>query len=174
MTEEIIIAGFGGQGILFLGELLAQVGMKKGLNVSWLPSYGPEMRGGTANCNVILSNDEISSPIVFNADTLFALNKPSFEKFEHNVKKGGLVVFNSSLIDVKPGRDDINYINVPATEIASKLGNIKVANIVMLGFYIMKKNIFNIDDILEQLKLSSKSESIYNINKKALLHSVNV
>lgn len=168
MTEEILIAGFGGQGVLFLGQIFAHIGMKKGYNVSWLPSYGPEMRGGTANCSVIISNEMIGSPIVFNPDTLFVLNKPSLEKFESSVKKYGLMLVNSSLVDVKAKRDDINIYYIPATDIASKLGSVRVANIVMLGAYLKLKEIFLPGDVEEILKEFAKTEEIYDLNCKAL------
>ncbi|ABP67144.1 2-oxoacid:ferredoxin oxidoreductase subunit gamma [Caldicellulosiruptor changbaiensis] len=168
MTEEILIAGFGGQGVLFLGQIFAHIGMKKGYNVSWLPSYGPEMRGGTANCSVIISNDMIGSPVVFNPDTLFVLNKPSLEKFEASVKKDGLMLINSSLVDIKAKREDIKTYYIAATEIASKLGSVRVANIVMLGAYLRLKEMFSTSEAKEVLKEFSKTEQIYNLNCRAL------
>lgn len=173
MTEEILIAGFGGQGVLFLGQIFTHMGMNKGFNVSWLPSYGPEMRGGTANCSVIISNDMIGSPVVFNPDTLFILNKPSLEKFESSVKKGGLLLLNKSLIDVESKRSDIKVYNVNATEIASKLGNVRVANIVMLGAYLSIKNLFSTQEVKDVLKEFSKTDEIYNLNLKALEEGFN-
>ncbi|WAM30933.1 2-oxoacid:acceptor oxidoreductase family protein [Caldicellulosiruptor naganoensis] len=168
MTEEILIAGFGGQGVLFLGQIFAHLGMEKGYNVSWLPSYGPEMRGGTANCSVIISSDTIGSPVVFNPDTLFVLNKPSLEKFEASVKKDGMMLVNSSLVDIEAKRKDVNIYCIPATDVASKIGSVKVANIVMLGAYLKLKDTFSLSEVKEILKEFSKTEEIYNLNCRAL------
>lgn len=136
MTNEIIIAGFGGQGALLMGELIAYAGMTEGKQVSWLPSYGPEMRGGTANCCVIVSDEPVGSPVVTEADAVIVLNKPSLDKFERTIKPGGKLFINSSLIDKKATRSDITTYYVPANELAMELGNAKVANVVMLGAYI--------------------------------------
>lgn len=168
MTEEILIAGFGGQGVLFLGQVFAHLGMKKGFNVSWLPSYGPEMRGGTANCSVIISSDMIGSPVVFNPDTLFVLNKPSLEKFETTIKKRGLLLVNSSLVDISANRNDVDVHYIPATEIASSVGNVRVANIVMFGAYLAIKQNFSVDEAKDVLREFSKTEEIYNLNCLAL------
>ncbi|WAM33140.1 2-oxoacid:acceptor oxidoreductase family protein [Caldicellulosiruptor morganii] len=168
MTEEILIAGFGGQGVLFLGQIFAHMGMKKGFNVSWLPSYGPEMRGGTANCSVIISSDMIGSPVVFNPDTLFVLNKPSLEKFEASVKKDGMMLINSSLVDIEAKREDLNIYYIPATDIASRIGSVKVANIVMLGAYLRLKSTFSFSEVKDILREFSKTEEIYSLNCKAL------
>lgn len=135
MNEEIIIAGFGGQGVLSMGMLLVYAGMLEGKNVSWLPSYGPEMRGGTANCNVILSDDMVGSPIVSDADTLIALNLPSLVKFEDTVKPGGYILVNSDLIEKKVTRTDVEVFYLPVNKMATDLGNVQTANVIMLGAY---------------------------------------
>jgi 2-oxoglutarate ferredoxin oxidoreductase subunit gamma len=133
MQREYILSGFGGQGLMLAGMLLSEAGLLEGRNVSWIPSYGPEMRGGTANCAVVISEEPIGSPIVDNPDVVIAMNLPSMDKFEPLIKKGGLMVYNSSLIKRLPVRDDISYIAAPASEIAETLGNDKVANMAMLG-----------------------------------------
>ena len=133
MKFEIIIAGFGGQGVLSMGMSLAYAAMIEGKEVSWMPSYGPEMRGGTANCHVKLSRNNIGSPLVTHPTVLVAMNRPSLEKFEGDVVDGGAIVWDSSLIDVEPQRKDIRNIPVPATKIAKDLGNSRVSNVVLLG-----------------------------------------
>jgi len=132
-TMRLKVAGFGGQGVLFLGELLVEAGMEEGHRVSWLPSYGPEMRGGTAHCHVTLSAEPIGSPIVERATHLIAMNGPSLERFAAEVEPGGTILYNASLIEQPPQRDDVELVPVRATELASDLGSIKVANIIMLG-----------------------------------------
>ncbi|HHW47455.1 MAG TPA: 2-oxoacid:ferredoxin oxidoreductase subunit gamma [Clostridiaceae bacterium] len=131
--QEIIIAGFGGQGILSAGRLLAYAGMLEGKNVSWLPSYGPEMRGGTANCHVIISDDPVGSPILNSATALIVMNGPSLDKFENLVVKDGLIIADSSLVQRKPNRNDVKYSGIPATQIASDMGNSTYACIILLG-----------------------------------------
>ena len=152
MTHQIIIAGFGGQGIMSMGQLLTYAGMLEDKNVSWLPSYGPEMRGGTANCNVIISNDMVASPIITEATAVIAMNRPSLEKFENSVVEGGLLLVNSSLIDIKASRDDIEVCYIRANEIADRLGNSRVANMVMLGAYLGKHPIVNLETIEKVMK----------------------
>jgi len=138
--EKIIIAGFGGQGIILAGKLLAQTAMKRGLEVTYMPSYGAEVRGGTANCMVIIADDPIASPLVDRPDSLIVMNKASLNKFAPRLKNGGLLVMNSSLIDTKPQLDDsIEIIAVPADEIAVELGNKKAANMVAIGAYLQKR-----------------------------------
>lgn len=136
MDERIIIAGFGGQGVMAMGQLLTYSGMLEDKSVSWLPSYGPEMRGGTANCNVIISTEPVGSPVVVEATTAIVLNKPSLDKFEASLVPGGKLFINSSLIERKSIRDDIDVYYIPANEIANELGNLRVANMVMLGAYL--------------------------------------
>ncbi|MDC7124374.1 MAG: 2-oxoacid:acceptor oxidoreductase family protein [Spirochaetales bacterium] len=148
-TEEIIFAGFGGQGVLSMGMMVAYASMMKELNVSWLPSYGPEMRGGTANCNVIASDSLVGSPVVAEADTLVAMNRPSLDKFEDWVKPGGMILVNSSLIDIKVKRDDVKTFYYPVNNVAAECGNLKAANMVMLGAYIGHKNYLSQEDLLD-------------------------
>ena len=133
-TTQILIAGFGGQGILFAGKFLAYKGLMEDLQVSWLPSYGPEMRGGTANCNVILSETPVGSPIINRPDILIALNLPSYDKFEKQIKTGGMLIANSTLIPTKSERTDIDAHYIPATAMASENGLEGGANVIILGF----------------------------------------
>lgn len=133
MESRIIIAGAGGQGILFLGKVLAQAGMIEGKQVTWFPSYGAEMRGGTANCTVIVSDEMIGSPVVLTPDILIAMNRISAERFQAQLKKRGLLLFDSSLVNNVPFRENICPVGVPATKIAGSLGNTRAANMVMLG-----------------------------------------
>lgn len=135
LHEEIIVAGFGGQGVLAMGRLMAYAGMIQGKNVSWLPSYGPEMRGGTANCNVILSDELVGCPVISQATCLIAMNGPSLDKFESAVVPGGRILVNSSLIDRKVERTDVEVYYYPANDVALELGNAKATNMVMLGAY---------------------------------------
>jgi len=136
MTLAVIMAGFGGQGIMLMGQLVAYAGMLENRQVSWMPSYGPEMRGGTANCTVVLSDQEIGSPVVTNPDVVIAMNLPSMDKFEKFLPPGGILIYNSTLINRKPERNDIRVIAVPASEMAQELGNERVANMVALGTFI--------------------------------------
>lgn len=133
MTNEIIFAGFGGQGVILAGKILALAGMSEDKYVSHIPSYGAEMRGGTANCSVIVSDEEIASPVIEQPDVVVALNKPSMTKFEGQLKKGGLLIYNSSLIDTKPTRTDIRTLALPCNEIATETNNARGANMVVLG-----------------------------------------
>ncbi len=134
--EGIIIAGFGGQGVLSLGQFIAYSAMYEGMEVSWLPSYGPEMRGGTANCSVCVDKKPIASPIISSPDTLIAMNMPSLTKFASKVKKGGTIIVNSSLITEKVDRDDVRVIYVDASDLAVKVNNPKAANLVIFGAYV--------------------------------------
>ncbi|HCS75145.1 MAG TPA: 2-oxoacid:ferredoxin oxidoreductase subunit gamma [Clostridiales bacterium] len=171
MLQEIIIAGFGGQGVMSMGQQLTYAGMLEGRNVSWLPSYGPEMRGGTANCNVIISDEQVGSPIVTHASAVIALNSPSLDKFEDAVVPGGLLFINSSLIERKSTRDDIQVFYIPANEIAEELGNKRVANSVMLGAYLAKAGGgVSPESIIEALKnvLGPSKQNLIPINEKAL------
>ena len=131
--QEIILAGFGGQGILSMGKFIAMAGLEEGKNVSWLPSYGPEMRGGTANCNVIVSEEEVGSPIVNKATTIIVMNQPSLEKFEKFLVPGGVVILDKSLVPVMPEREDVEVYAIPATEMAYEMGNATFAGIILLG-----------------------------------------
>lgn len=171
-TTSILIAGFGGQGTLFAGKVLAQASLFKGLEVSWLPSYGPEMRGGTANCGVIISEDPIGSPIVARPDVLIALNKPSFEKYEKMTQPGGYIFLDSSLIDSKSERDDIKVFYVPASELAHAAGNGSLSNVVLLGKAIKEIGLFTEEEIFEVLDkmIPEKKAALRELNKK-VFHS---
>lgn len=169
--QEIIFAGFGGQGILSMGKFLAYAGMDKDMKVSWCPSYGPEMRGGTANCSVILSDDDIGSPIVTAPDAVVVMNRPSFEKFEPMVKPGGLLVMDQDLIPVESKRDDIKVISIPAQSIAEEIGSKTIANMVLLGCYVKETGIVSVDDLLASLKEHGK-EKFYASNEKAVSKGV--
>ena len=133
MMQEIILAGFGGQGILSMGKFIAMAGLEEGKNVSWLPSYGPEMRGGTANCNVIVADEEVGSPIVNKATAIIVMNQPSLEKFEKYLVPGGVVILDRSLVPVMPERKDVEVYAIPATQMAYDLGNATFAGIILLG-----------------------------------------
>jgi 2-oxoglutarate ferredoxin oxidoreductase subunit gamma len=136
MQNDVIMAGFGGQGILLIGKMLAYAGMHEGKEVSWLPSYGPEMRGGTCNCTVVISDRPVGSPVIRSPRAVLAMNLPSLDKFEHDVRPGGLLLMNSSLINRDPARTDLTVVKVPANEIANSLGNPRAANMVALGAYL--------------------------------------
>jgi 2-oxoglutarate ferredoxin oxidoreductase subunit gamma len=133
MNLEIVFSGFGGQGSLFAGQLLAYAALEAGKHVTWIPSYGPEMRGGTAHCTVVVSDEPIGSPLVKRPGAVVALNQPSFEKYEPLVRPGGVMIYNSSLIELKPQRTDIHYAAVPGNAIAEALGNVRQANVALLG-----------------------------------------
>ncbi len=148
MHESVIIAGFGGQGILFSGQVLAYAGMYDGREVVWMPSYGPEMRGGTANCTVVISSDRIRSPLVPSPLGIIAMNRPSFDRFEPAVRAGGVLIVNSSLVDAHSLRTDIRVLAVPANHIAEELGSAKVANLVVLGAYVAATGAVDVDAIL--------------------------
>lgn len=166
-NQEIVFAGFGGQGILSMGKFLAYAGMDQGFNVSWLPSYGPEMRGGTANCSVIITEENIGSPIVTQATTLVVMNRPSLDKFENAVVPGGLVILDSSLVNREVIRKDITVLAIPASEIADELGSKKIANMVLLGALVAKTGIMPMEALLAALEGHGK-ESFFEVNKKAL------
>lgn len=167
ISQDIIFAGFGGQGILYMGKLLAYAAIDEGLNVSWLPSYGPEMRGGTANCSVIITDGVVGSPVITNADTIVVMNKPSLDKFEPYLKKDGLLIMNSDLIDIEPSRKDINVIKINANTLAKQIGSNSVANMILLGALIEATKILPFDILVKALKNHGK-ENFYEINKKAL------
>ena len=170
MNEELIIAGFGGQGVLSMGKILAYSGIMQDQEVSWMPSYGPEMRGGTANCTVIVSDDPIGSPVVDNPNELIVMNIPSLIKFENKVVKNGIIFINSSVVDREPERNDVDIVKIPANDIADKIGSVRVANMVVLGAYIAKTNAIKLETVLEALrkKLEGKSEELLILNEKAI------
>lgn len=167
---EVILAGFGGQGILFTGKLLASAAMLKGKKLSWLPSYGPEMRGGTCNCHVIIDDEPIGSPIVTKPDILIAMNQPSLDKFEGSVIDGGYVFIDSSLIERETERKDINPVYIKATETADSIGNRGLANMVMLGAVLKRTGVFSLEKIEETMKkiLPSKRQNLIETNMKAV------
>lgn len=171
MEERIVIAGFGGQGIMALGQLLTFAGMTEDKNVSWLPSYGPEMRGGTANCNVIISTEAVGSPVVTESTAVIVMNRPSLDKFENTIVPGGRLFINSSLVDRESTRDDIEVYYIPANEIANQLGNSRVANMVMLGAFLEVTNVVEKSTILEKAFTAVFGENrahLLPINKEAL------
>ena len=170
MLEEIIIAGFGGQGVLSMGQMLAYGAMVENKEISWMPSYGPEMRGGTANCIVILSDDKISSPIISAFDTVIVLNQPSMDKFESKVKPGGLLIFESNNVKIPSKRTDIDMIGIAAAEEAVKLNNTKVLNMIILGAYLDKKPVVGIEAIMQAWKkvLPERYHNLYDLNRQAL------
>jgi 2-oxoisovalerate ferredoxin oxidoreductase beta subunit len=166
--QRLKIAGFGGQGLLFLGRLLAETGMRQGLHVSWLPSYGPEMRGGTANCHVNISSTEIGSPLVSVPTVLIAMNNPSLDKFETEVDAGGLIIYDSSLIDHAPARSDVESLALPATEMADKLGSAKSANMVALGALIGRTDLLDKEAVIGAMRAMTKKAELLDINVKAI------
>lgn len=166
-SQEVIFAGFGGQGILSMGKFLAYAGMDANKNVSWLPSYGPEMRGGTANCSVIVTDDQVGSPIVTKPTSVVVMNRPSLDKFEKTLVKGGLLIIDSNLVDREIERTDIEVIRIPAQDEAAKVGSGQIANMVLLGALVAKTQIVSMDELLEALKAHGK-EKFFEINKKAL------
>jgi len=170
MTEEIIIAGFGGQGVLTIGQILCYAGVIDDKEVSWMPSYGPEMRGGTANCIAIISDTKISSPILTKFDTAITLNQPSLDKFEQSVKPGGLLIYEASTILKPPTRTDIEIVPIEAANEASKLKNSKVLNMIILGAFLKKKPIISIDAIIEGLKkvLPERYHNLIPLNREAM------
>ena len=168
VNPEIKVAGFGGQGVLLLGAALAQAGMLENYHVSWLPSYGPEMRGGTANCHVNVRNIPVGSPVVSNPTVLIALNRPSLEKFEEDVEKDGLIMYDSSLIDIEVKREDVEVLPLPATQLADKLGNTRTANMITLAAYSAYTGLFSKETLYETLKTAIKRRVLIDINKKAI------
>ena len=162
------IAGFGGQGLLFFGKLLAEAGMRHGYHVSWLPSYGPEMRGGTANCHVNVSTCPIGSPLISDPTVLVAMNRPSLERFERELVPGGLLIYDSSLIDSVASRDDLEVLAVPATALADELGSPKVANMVALGALLSRSSLLEKADLLGVLATATKNQPLMDLNRKAI------
>lgn len=176
MYLEVIIAGFGGQGVMLMGETICEAATTMGINATFFPSYGPEMRGGTANCNVIVSDKVIASPVLATSMNIIVMNKPSLDKFENKVKEKGILFVNSSLIDREVTRNDIEVVKVPANEIAEKLGNSVVANMVMLGAFLEKTKVIPIDKVKYVVEkfLSEKKKELIEINFKALDEGANL
>ncbi|MCB2213939.1 2-oxoacid:acceptor oxidoreductase family protein [bacterium] len=152
MQQEVIIAGFGGQGVLFAGKLLAYTGLEVDKDVTWIPSYGPEMRGGTANCTVVISDEEIGSPFVKNPTAVIAMNLPSLEKFEDRVAPGGVLVVNASMVDQPVKRDDVTVINIPANEIAEEIGSNRYVNMVVVGALLGNLDLLPLDAVEASLE----------------------
>jgi 2-oxoglutarate ferredoxin oxidoreductase subunit gamma len=170
MTTKVIMAGFGGQGVVLIGTLLAYAGMKEGKHTTFFPSYGAEMRGGTANCSIVVSDVEIASPVVNVPDCVVAMNVASMEKFEPAVRAGGTIFVNSSLVDRRAKRQDINEVRIPASEIAEALGSSRAANMVMLGGLIKKTGAIALDSAIQSLAgvLSERAMALIEVNKRAL------
>jgi 2-oxoglutarate ferredoxin oxidoreductase subunit gamma len=170
MHKEIIFSGFGGQGALFAGQLITYAGMDAGWQVSWIPSYGPEMRGGTAHCTVIISDQPIGSPIIRNPTIAVVLNPESMQKYEPLVRPGGLLVINSTLIRERTERDDITEVAVPANELAAELGNVKMANVVLLGAMLVHRRIVSLEALEAVLEehLEGTKRRFIEPNKRAL------
>ncbi len=176
LHDQIILAGFGGQGIISLGKIIAYMGMKNNINVTHFPSYGAEMRGGTANCSVIISEAEIHSPVFTHPLTIFVMNDPSLVKFSPMLQKDGLLIMDKSLISQTPKRTDIRILSAPASEEANKIGNIKVANMILLGIYIKTTKIFNEKFAEESIKnyFANKGSQVVDINIKAFEKGLNI
>jgi 2-oxoglutarate ferredoxin oxidoreductase subunit gamma len=169
MQTDIIMAGFGGQGILLIGKMLAYAGMHQGKEVSWLPSYGPEMRGGTCNCTVVVSDTPVGSPVVRSPKVVIAMNRPSLDKFEPMLKPKGLLFINSSLIDRKAERSDVDTIYVPANDIAIECGSPKAANMVVLGALVGKTDLVRMDFVKSTIEDTfAGKDKIIQLNFKAL------
>jgi 2-oxoglutarate ferredoxin oxidoreductase subunit gamma len=169
MQSEVMFAGFGGQGILLIGKLLAHAAMKEGFEVAWVPSYGPEMRGGTAYCMVVIGDRPIGSPIIKNPRHLVAMNLPSLEKFAPDVKPGGVILINSSLIPIEAGREDCDAFKVPVVDIAKDLGNPKVANIVALSAFVARTAVVSMETLRECIEEAfGKKPELMPLNLKAV------
>jgi len=170
MTEEIIIAGFGGQGVLSMGKIMAYSGVMEDMEVSWMPSYGPEMRGGTANVIVILSSERISSPIIRSFDTAIILNQQSLDKFESTVKPGGIIIYDSNGITRHPERDDITVYRVDATEEAARMKSSRTFNMIVLGGFLKVKPVIKLESVIKGLKksLPQRYHHLIPENEKAL------
>ncbi|HEY9529244.1 MAG TPA: 2-oxoacid:acceptor oxidoreductase family protein [Anaerolineales bacterium] len=170
MQKEIMIAGFGGQGVLFAGQILAYAGMDVGREVTWIPSYGPEMRGGTANCTVVIADEEIGSPLVKNPPLAVALNLPSFDKCEESMAPGGTLIVNQSMVDRQSKRDDINVIFVPCNEIAEEIGNKKLLNMIAVGALLTVLSDITLKDVEKALEahLPARHKHLLPSNFEAL------
>ena len=171
-TYKMFFAGSGGQGVLLMGQMIAQAAMLEGKEATFLPSYGPEMRGGTANCTVVVSDKPISCPLIYEADIAVVMNLPSMDKFEPLVKPGGWLFYNESIIDRRPGRNDINAVAVDLSARAAQLGNDKVANMVMLGEVVRKTGVVKPETVCEEVfaeKFTGRKAALIPLNKQAFL-----
>jgi 2-oxoglutarate ferredoxin oxidoreductase subunit gamma len=169
MQNEVMFAGFGGQGILLSAKILAHAAMEQGFEVAWIPSYGPEMRGGTAYCTVVVSDRPIGSPIIRNPGHLVAMNRPSLEKFAPVIKPGGVILVNSTLISVPAGRDDVDELRVPVNDIAKELGNVRSANIIALAAFAARSKIVDFEMIRKCVEAEfSKKPKLIPLNLEAV------
>lgn len=170
MIDKIILSGFGGQGVMFIGKVLAYAAMEEDLQVCWIPSYGPEMRGGTANCSVIISDEEIHSPVIEQADVAIVLNQPSYDKFLPRIKPGGAFVLNSSIVENDKARKDIEIISIPATTIANEMGKPALANMVCLGAVVPTLKLLNMDSLQKAVNavVGKKKPELYEVNIAAI------
>ena len=170
MTYETIMAGFGGQGLLFSGKVLAYAGLLEGRELSWLPSYGPEMRGGTCNCSVIISDEPVGSPIIAHPNVLMAMNEPSLDKFEDSVAPGGTIFVDSSLIARKVRRTDVDVVYIPATQMATEMDATSLANMIILGAIVEKLGCVKSETMLDALRhtISARKANLLDLNLKAV------
>lgn len=173
MTNTMIMAGFGGQGVLLIGQIVTYAGMLEGKQVTWIPAYGPEMRGGTANCSVTVSDEPIGAPIVTEPDTVVAMNLPSLDKFEPMMQPGGILIINSSLIEREAKRKDIKAYRIPANDLANELGNAKVANMVILGAILAATGVVTTESLSQAFKKMfakkfANKPHLFEINEKAV------
>lgn len=170
MQEEIIFAGFGGQGVLFAGQLLAYTALAEGKHVTWIPSYGPEMRGGTANCTVVVSDEPIGSPVTKHPSIAVVFNNPSLEKYEDLVKPGGLLVVNQSLITIETHRTDITIVRIPATALASEMGDVRLTNMLLFSAMLAQRPVVSLETAQEVLleKLGARKAELHALNPAAL------
>jgi 2-oxoglutarate ferredoxin oxidoreductase subunit gamma len=170
MTKKTVFSGFGGQGVLMMGYVLAVSAMRDGKEVTYLPSYGAEVRGGTANCTVVVSDEEIFSPVASSPDYAVIMNNPSLVKYEGMIKEGGTIILNSSLVDTVPPRNDLEIVKVPANDIAKKLGSERTINMIMLGAFVAKTKITSLDSIMNGLTeiVKGKKASVMKLNRKGL------
>ncbi len=175
-THEIVLAGFGGQGVMLMGQLITYAGMLEGKGVSWLPSYGPEMRGGTANCTVVVADGEIGSPVVSRPSSMVAMNLPSLLRFEPSVREGGALLYNNSLITEKPGRADVRVLAVPANDVAAELGNAHVANMVALGALLAVTGVVRVESVMDSLRkvLPGRHHHLLPLNREALERGIKI
>ena len=169
METSVIMAGFGGQGLLLAGKLLAEACMDEGKEVSWLPSYGPEMRGGTANCTVVISDKPVGSPVVNQPSAILVMNRPSLERFAPMVKSGGLILINSNMVDISSSRDDVKEVRIPANDEARAVGSDRAANMVMLGAFIALTSAASLETVVKWMEHQFEGKTnIIEINRKAL------
>jgi len=177
MYQDVIIAGFGGQGVMLIGNILAYAAMEQGLNVTYMPVYGVEMRGGTANCTVVISDEEIGSPVIFYPKTLIIMNQPSLEKFQPRLIEKGLLIVNSSIVDESlVDKEKYNAFVVPVNDIADKLGDIRMANMVAMGVWVGATRAMDLDVVMKSMEklLSSLKKEVIENNKKALLEGYKI